>query len=216
MAPRGALHVIHSSLILGTQLDDLDYRLFLSEFHRDFRSRHEGIDADPFSPGRVLDELIPEHEEDCAEEIAGSRARVLRSFARRVHRLDLNLTGSDFGPFEQRNSPYSFDRASYHLGHELVTAPLKMEFPGYNAYRSTRQWDLDFVSENLDSVIELLPDYLWWSIHDKRDAIAEALSPDSIQDVTSRIESAGYKIENFGLYLTTLETLHMQGEDISL
>ena len=213
MAPRGALHVIQTSLVVGVQFDDVNFRLFLGEYLRDLRSRYPEV-AQDYSVSAVLDELIPRFEPDGITGIAGGRYQVLRDFARRVHRLDLSMTASDFGPFEQRKSPYNFDRSYYHLGCEAVRSQLKMEFPGYNPYRSTRQWSIDFVRQNFDQVLEVLPDYLWWSMHDRRDEVLEALSESALKETEQRIASAGYNVDSFGVYLTTLETLHMEGEEI--
>lgn len=211
---RGAIQVIRTTLTLGIQFDDFDYRLFLREYHRDLRTRFQNENFPAYTPNVVLDQLIPRYEPSCAEGVAGGRHEALRQFAQRVHRLDLNITGSDFGPFEQRQSPYSFDRAFYHLGREVASARVKMEFPGYNPYRSTRQINIRFLRENLDDVLELLPDYLWWSIHDQKDILDNVLAPEQLAEVRRRIELSGYKVENFGLYLTTMETLHLEGDDI--
>ncbi len=214
MTPPGAIQVVRTTLTLGIQFDDFDYRLFLREYHRDLRSRFQNDNFPAYTPAVVLDELIPRYEPTCVSGAAGGRHEALRQFAQRVHRLDLNLTGSDFGPFEQRQSPYSFDRAFYHLGREVATGRVKMEFPGYNPYRSTRQINVRFLRENLEDVIELLPDYLWWSMHDQRDALANVLAPEQLAEVRRRIELSGYKVENFGLFLTTMETLHLDGDKI--
>jgi len=214
MAPRGATHFIQTSLMIGIQFDDFDYRLFLREYHRDLRDRFPGESFPAYAPGEVLDSLIPRYEPDGEAGVAGGRFAVLRGFAQRIHRLDLTLTASDFGPFEQRQSPYSFERAFYHLGREIAKARLKMEFPGYNPYRSTRKWGVEFVRENLESVFELLPDYLWWAMHDQQDVLRSALSVEHLDEARRRIESAGYTVDSFGLYLTTLETLHMDGEEV--
>ncbi len=207
--------MVETSLVIGIQFDDFDYRLFLREYHRDLRNRFPNESFPAYAPRVVLDSLIPQFEVDGESSVAGGRFRVLRDFAQRTHRLDLTMTASDWGPFEQRQSPYSFDRAFYHLGRRISHARVKMEFPGYNPYRSTRKWGMSFVREHLDEVLELLPDYLWWEMHDQKDALNNALTVEHIGEARRRIESAGYKVEDFGLYLTTLETLHMDGEDVS-
>jgi len=214
MTARGAVQVIRTTLTLGIQFDDFDYRLFLREYHRDLRTRFPDDNFPAYTPNVVLDELIPHYEPAAAEGHAGGRHEALRQFAQRVHRLDLNITGSDFGPFEQRQSAYSFDRAFYHLGREIASARVKMEFPGYNPYRSTRQINIRFLRENLDDVLELLPDYLWWSIHDQKDILDNVLAPEQLAEVRRRVELSGYKVENFGLYLTTMETLHLETDNI--
>lgn len=214
MTARGATQVIRTTLTLGIQFDDFDYRLFLREYHRDLRSRFDSESIPAYTPNVVLDELMAQFEPACADGVAGGRYDALRQFAQRVHRLDLNITGSDFGPFEQRQSPYSYDRAFYHLGREVASARVKMEFPGYNPYRSTRQINIRFLRDNLDDVVELLPDYLWWSIHDQKDLLDNVLAPEQLAEVRRRIELSGYKVDNFGLYLTTMETLHLDDEEI--
>ena len=214
MTARGAIQVVRTTLTLGIQFDDFDFRLFLREYHRDLRTRFSNENFPAYTPAVVLDQLIPRYEPACVNGIAGGRHVALREFTQRIHRLDLNLTGSDFGPFEQRDSPYSFDRAFYHLGREVASARVKMEFPGYNPYRSTRQINIPFLRENLDDVIELLPDYLWWSMHDQKDVLANVLAPEQLNEVRRRIELSGYKVDNFGLYLTTMETLHLDSDKI--
>lgn len=214
MTKRGAHQVVRSSLMIGIQLDDIDYRNFLKEYHRDLEERFPSEEFPEFAPNTVLETLITKLEPEAADSHAGCRYDVMKAFAQKHHRLDLAMTASDFGPFEQRRSPYSFDRAYYHLGRTICSARLKMEFPGYNPYRSTRKWDLEFVRQNLDNVFEILPDYLWWSLHDQRDAIENALADEQLQQVQRSIEASGYKIQNFGLYLSTLETLHLEEEEI--
>lgn len=214
MSKRGAHHVVRSNLMVGVQLDDVDYRLFLKEYHRDLKSRYPSDDFPEFAPNNVLEVLIPKLEPEASQGHAGARYDTMRAFSQRVHRLELAMTASDFGPFEQRRSPYSFDRAYYHLGRSICSARVKMEFPGYNPYRSTRKWDLAFVRDNLENVFEILPDYLWWSLHDQKDAIQNALMPEQLEAVERAIASAGYKAANFGLYLSTMETLHLEEEEI--
>ncbi len=214
MSQRGAHQVIRTTLILGIQFDDFDYRAFLREYHKELRNRFPNQSFPAYSPIEVLDSLIPRYEPDGETSRAGGRYIALRNFAQRAHRLDLAMTASDFGPFEQRKSPYTFDRSFYHLGRAICSAKVKMEFPGYNPYRSTRSWPVGFVRDNLENVFEILPDYLWWAMHDQKDAIQNALMPEQLEEAQRRVESAGYKADNFGLYLTTLETLHMQDEEI--
>lgn len=211
---QGAHHVIRTNLVVGVQFDDFDYRLFLREYHKDLSSRFGGEDFPAYAPGVVLDELIPLYEPTGVSGVAGGRYEALRHYALRVHRLDLSMTASDFGPFEQRRSPYNFDRAFYHLGRVVCSARLKMEFPGYNPFRATRQWDIDFVRDNLDNVFEMMPDYMWWAMHDQREAILGALAADQLHEVKRRVEAAGYKTASFGLYLTTFESLHGRQEEI--
>lgn len=214
MTQHGAHHLIRTNLVLGIQLDDFDYRLFLREYHKDLRHRFPSDDFPAYDPNLVLDTLLPRFEPEGVTGHAGGRYEALRQFSVRTHRLDLALTASDFGAFEQRRSPYAFDRSFYHLGRVICSARLKMEFPGYNPFKATRRWDIDFVRDHLDDVFELMPDYIWWSMHDQKDSIINALAPDQRDEAKRRIEAAGYKTNSFGLYLTTLETLHMQEEEI--
>ncbi len=214
MITKGAHHLIRTQLVLGVQLDDFDYRLFLREYHKDLRTRFPSEDFPAYAPNDVLDSLIPRLEPQGLGKTAGGRFEALRRFALRTNRLDLAMTASDFGSFEQRNSPYSFDRASYHLGRVVCSARLKMEYPGYNPFKATRQWKVDFVRDHLDDVFEVMPDYMWWAMHDQRDSIANALLPEQLDEARRRIQSAGYKVQSLGLYLTTLETMHASDEEI--
>lgn len=203
MTPEGTVHEITTSLLLGIQFDEYDFRLFLENYYADLDERVD--DEFPgFDPAVVLDELIPQYDTD-GEETAGGRFDALRSYAQRTEKLDLALTGSDYGKLEQRQSPYTFDRMFYHVGRELVSADVRVDHPGYNPYRSTRELSIPFVRSNLDELLELLPDYLWWEMHDQRDAIAAALLPEKMDDVRQRLESAEFKLDNFGLYLATRE-----------
>lgn len=212
MTPEGTVQQIQTSLILGIQFDDFDFRLFLREYHRNLRTRFPDESFPAYSPATVLNDLIPRYEQDCDDERAGRRYEALQAYAQRAHRLDLALTGSDYGPLEQRTSPYGCNRMFYHLGRQLVSARLQVDHPGYNPYRSTRELNISFVRDNLDDLLELAPDYLWWSMHDQRDVIANALSPEQQQEIRRRIELAGFKLDAFGLYLTTRECLLMPGE----
>lgn len=212
MTQRDAQHLIRTNLVLGVQFDDFDYRLFLREYHKDLRTRFPSDDFPAYSPNAVLDTLITQFEPNA--QFAGGRYHAMRQFAQQSMRLDLALTASDFGPFEKRQSPYSFDRAFYHLGLVICSASLTMEFPGYNPFRATRQWNIDFVRDHLDDVFEMMPDYMWWAMHDQKDGIANALGPEHLAQAKRRIEAAGFKTANFGLYLTTLETLHGPDEEL--
>lgn len=209
MAPEGSIHEIQTSLMLCVQFDEFDFRLFLRDYHRDLKNRFPDQSFPAYSPAMVLDNLIVRHDETAKSGAAGTRYQALQQFTQRIHRMDLCLTGSDYGPLEQRKSPYSFDRAVYHLGCELVTAKLEMEFPGYNPYRSTRELNIAFVRENIDNLLEFVPDYLWWAMHDQRDAVANILAPEQLDETKRRIELAGYKLDSFGLYMTTLECIHL-------
>ncbi len=213
MTPDGTRQYILTSLILGIQFDEFDYRLFLRDYHRDLRQRFpfEGFPA--YSPTLVLDALMHRVEPECTYAHPGGRYEALRTFCKRHHRLSLCLSGSDYGALEQRASPYSFDRAAYHFGRELTSATIAAEYPGHNPYRSTRKLHIPFMRDNLSHVVELLPDYLWWSIHDQRDMLHNVLAPEKLHEVRRLIELAGYKLDSFGLYLTTFEALVMPEEE---
>ncbi len=212
MTPEGTVQQIETSLLLGIQFDEFDFRLFLREYHRHLRNRFPSDSFPSYSPSVVLNELIPRYEERCDDGRAGRRHQALRKYAKTTHRLDLALTGSDYGQFEQRTSPYSIDRMFYHLGRRLISAKVQVEHPGYNPYRSTRQLSIPFVRDHLDELLELVPDYLWWAMHDQRDMIANILAPEQMAEVRRRIELAGFKLDNFGLYLTTRECLLLPDE----
>lgn len=212
MTPDGTVQQIETSLILGIQFDEFDFRLFLREYHRDLRNRFPDKSFPAYSPAVVLNNLITTFEEKCKDGRAGRRFEALNDYATRAHRLELALTGSDYGELEQRISPYNFDRTFYHLGHELVNARVQMEYPGYNPYRSTRKLSISFVRDHLDDLLELVPDYLWWAMHDQRDIMANILSPEKLDDIRRQIELAGFKLDNFGLYLTTRESVFLPGE----
>ncbi len=212
MTPEGTIQQIETSLLLGIQFDEFDFRLFLREYHRNLQNRLPSKELPEFTPAVVLNKLIARYEKDCDDERAGRRYEALNHYANRAHRLDLSLTGSDYGQLEQRDGPYDFDRIFYHLGRRLISADVRMEFPGYNPYRSTRQLSIPFVRDNLDDLLELVPDYLWWAMHDQRDIINEVLSSEKIDEVRRQIELAGFKLENFGLYLTTHESVFLPGE----
>ncbi|QDG53350.1 hypothetical protein FIV42_22155 [Persicimonas caeni] len=209
MIPEGTYLSINTSLVLGIQFDEVDYRRFLRDYHADLRKRFSSQSVPAYAPHVVLDSLMLRLEPDCSMRAAGSRWRALQAFADKAHRLDLCLTGSDFGDFEKRRSPYHFDRSVYHLGRCLVSAQLTMEFPGYNPYRSTRKLDIPFMRENLDGMLDYLPDYLWWELHDQKDMVRNILAPEQLFEVRRRLERAGYKLDQFGLYLTNMETLRV-------
>ena len=198
---------IRTKLLLGIQFDEFDFRVFLRDYHRELRSRFPEESFPAYSTGVVLDSLMEQYEEACQEGRPGARREVMQEFARRVHRLDLALTGSDYGPLERRSSPYEFDRVFYHLGRQLVSAEVNMDFPGFNPYRSTRQINIPYFRDNVEEVVEFVPDYLWWEIHDKQDVIQNALVPEHLHEIRKRIERVGYKVDSFGLYMTTMEEL---------
>ena len=87
-----------------------------------------------------------------------------------------------------------------------------MDYPGYNPYRSTRKIDIDFLHQNIDDVLELLPDYLWWAMQDRRDQVRNVLSPEKLIEIERAIEFAGFSLESFGLYLSTFEAIVHQEE----
>lgn len=209
MIPEGTFLSINTSLMLGIQFDEVAYRRFLRDYHADLRRRFASETLPAYSPKVVVDSLMLRLEPDCSKQAAGSRWRALQAFADKKHRLDLSLTGSDFGDFEKRHSPYSFDRSVYHLGRCLVSAQLTMEFPGYNPYRSTRKLDIPFVRDNLEGMLDLLPDYLWWELHDQKDMVRNILAPEQLHEVRKRVELAGFELDGFGLYMTNMETLRV-------
>jgi hypothetical protein len=214
MVPEGTKQIVRTSLVLGVQFDEFDLRLFLRDYHRALRERNPSQSFPAYSPQTVLDSLIERYEEDCSDERGGgSRYEALRRFAHETHRLDLCMTTSDYGPLDRRESPYSYDRAFYHLGRELVSAELEMDFPGYNPYRSTRRLNVLFVRENVDDLLEFLPDYLWWEMHDQADVVRNCLVPEQLAEVRRRIELSGFKLDSFGLYLTNLETLALPPDE---
>ena len=215
MIPEGTYLTITTSLLLGIQFDEFDYRLFLRNYHANLRDRFPEDNFPAYSAQVVIDSLMLRLEQDCSKGTAGSRSRALQAFADRAHRLDLSLTGSDFGDYEKRRSPYRFDRAVYHLGRCLASAQISMEFPGYNPYRSTRKLDIPFVRENLGRTLEVLPDYLWWELHDQEDMVRNILAPEQLFEVRQRLERAGFKLDEFGLYMTTMETLQVPSEPVS-
>jgi hypothetical protein len=205
MADKQKLQV-ETCLLLGVQLDEFDYRVFLREYYRSLRRRFSDKRLPAYDPNVVLDELIPELEV-CDAGGCSIQLAALRDFARSEYRLDLGLTGADYGPYERRASPYEFDRVFYHLGLEVVSARVRMDAPGYNPYRSTRRLDIPFTREHIGEVLDFLPDYLWWEIHDKTDVIRNVLVPEQLHDVRRRIDRSGYKLDDFGLYVTTMECL---------
>lgn len=196
---------VETSLLLGIQLDEFDYRVFLREYYRDLRRRCADAKLPAYEPQVVLDELIPRYETNPDGGSPGGRFAALKNFARRKYRLDLGLGGADYGPLERRSSPYEFDRVFYHLGLEVVNACVQMDAPGYNPYRSTRQLEVPFVRDHIGDVLDVLPDYLWWEVHDKIDVVKNVLVPEQLHDVRTRIERCDYKLDAFGLYLTTME-----------
>ena len=198
---------VTTCLTLGVRLDEFDFRVFLRGYHRELRAKFPKEDGFPaYSPAIVLDSLMPTLEEGCDE--AGGRLETLRGFCRDEHRLHLSLSGSDYGALERRGSPYSFDRATYHIGREIAVASLSTDYPGHNPYRSTRTLRIGFLRDHMAEIIEFLPDYLWWSIHDKQDMLHNMLAPESLGEVRRQIERSGYKLETFGLYLTNFEVVH--------
>lgn len=212
MTPQGTVQRFRTTLLLGIQLDEEDFLLFLNDYYRDLRGRFAGNDFPDFSPPLVLDELIQTFEDGCDDGRAGRRTQALSAYSLRAHNLHLAITGSDYGSLEQRTYPYSFDRVFYHLGHQLIVAEFDLDYPGYNPYRSTRRLDPQFVAANLHEVLELLPDFLWWAAHDKLERLRSMLRIEELEDLQRTIELAGLKTENFGLYLVTQELLLLPGE----
>lgn len=209
MIPDGTNLSITTGLVLGIQFDEFDYRYFLRNYHARLRERFPEETLPAYTPQVVIDSLMLRYEPGCLRNAPGGRAHALARFAQTAHRLDLCLTGSDFGPLEKRRSPYRFDRSVYHLGRCLASAQVSLEFPGYNPYRSTRRLDIPFVRDHLGHLLDTLPDYLWWELHDQQDMIRNILAPEQLHEVRRRLERAGFKLDNFGLFMTTMETLEL-------
>ncbi len=199
--------IIHTELLVGIALNEFDFRLFLREYHRHLRDRFPERDVPAYGPDIVLDSLIPRFESKASKDVAGSRRAVLQRFAQEHFRLDLSIAGSDYGSLEQRRSPYGFSRSFYHLGRSLVTASLRLDAPGYTPYRSTRRWNPTFLRQHLDDVMELLPDYLWWAVHQQRDVLQNCLLPEQLDDLRRQLHSAGFQCADLGLFLTTHECI---------
>ncbi|MEM1347959.1 MAG: hypothetical protein AAGI01_05325 [Myxococcota bacterium] len=202
-------YTIQTSLILGVQFDEFDLRYFLREYHRELRHRAPAQGFPAYSSETLLNSVIERHDVVCRDHPYGGRYMALRDYAQSAHRLHLCLTGSDYGAFERRESPYGFDRCAYHLGRELAQASLTVSGPERNPYRSTREFDIPFVREHIDRILEFLPDYVWWAVHDKRDMLRNILAPEKLNEVRRRIETTGFKTEQFGLYLTNFELLEV-------
>jgi len=213
MAPRTLRHTIRTSLILGVQFDEFDFRYFLREYHRELRHRTPIEGFPTYTPESLLNSVIEHYDTICRDHPFGGRYMALRDFAQTSYRLHLCLTGSDYGELEQRSSPYGHDRCAYHLGRELATASLTVDGAGHNPYRSTRKLDIPFVREHIDRILEVLPDYVWWAMHDQRDMLRNILAPEQLGEVRRRIEMTGFKTEQFGLYLTNFEILEISSED---
>ncbi len=206
MITEGLKQTVTTSLTLGVQLDEFDYRRFLRDYHRDLRARFPQEDGFPaYSPALVLDALMGRLLPGANE--AGNRRDELRDFCKRVYRQHLSLGGSDYGAHERRGSPYSFGRATYHIGRELTVATLENGYPGHNPFRSMRKLNIMFMREQFDGLVELLPDYLWWALHDKKDLLQNALAPEQLGRAREQIERAGFKVDAFGLYLVTFESV---------
>lgn len=205
-----AKHAIETSLVLGTQLDKTGHRQFLDSYVKrvapDKIGSYENIDD-------VLTKILPEIELDYEKGKAGCVKTALRRFANSQYDLDIRLTGTDYGPFEQRTSPYRVDRTLFHLGFPILTASVEMEFPGYSPYSASRKLDIRIFRENFDPIVDLLPDYLWWEAHDRKEEISDALDVVSLAEKRKAIADAGFSVNSFGLYLVTFQTLHIAEQD---
>ncbi len=202
-----AAKIIRTSLMLGTQLDALEFRAFLRDYHRDLRQRFPNDSLPAYSPTIVLESLIPRYEHDPHTSPAWLRYEALRAAARRQYHLQLGLAMADHGPFERRVSPYHIDRAVYLLGEELAHGTMSGTAGLQSPYRSLRRLNIPALREGMDWVMELLPDYMWWALHDQRHAVRNALAPELLHQVRDRIERAGFQVESFGLYLSTFELI---------
>ena len=62
MISDGTVQMVRTSLLLGVQLDEFDFRLFLRDYHRDLRNRFPSTSFPAYSPSVVLNSLIPRFE----------------------------------------------------------------------------------------------------------------------------------------------------------
>lgn len=203
-----AQQTIRTSFVLGVRLDEQGFIKLLKAYHNDLTIRADPKDSLPsFSPGIVLNLLMYKYEPQCKPDRAGSRAQALRDFARRQYGLALSLCMTDFGSLEQRSSPYGLDRCAYFLGREIASASMTSDHPSYNPFRTSRKLHIPLVRHHLDHLLELMPDYLWWALHEQQDAVANILSPEKLHEVRRQIERSGFGNDSFGLYLSTFETV---------
>lgn len=204
----GAQQTVRTCLVLGVQLDESGFIRLLRSYHDDLASRFGDNDSFPaFSPGLVLNLLMPKYELKEQVEQAGGRAQAMRDFVRRQWRMQLALNMSDLGALEQRSSPYALDRSDYFIGREIASASMTQDYPNLNPYRSSRRLHIPLVRHHLEHILELMPDYLWWSLHEQQDAISNVLTPEKLHEVRRQIERAGFSVDSFGLYLSTFETV---------
>ena len=206
--PPRAQQTIRTSLVLGAPLHGQELAAFLIAYYEHLRQlAHDPPDFPAFSPGMVLNLLMLRHDPICAQSVAGSRAQALRDFARERYRLQLSIAMSDFGPLEQRASPYNPDRATYLMGREIASASVVLDYPSHSPYRTLRRLHIPLVRQHFAQVLELMPDYLWWSFQDQHDAVRNVLAPEKLHEVRRQIERAGFDVASFGLYLSTFETV---------
>ncbi len=199
-------HVVETFLMLGTQLGPKDHQRLLEAYVERVAPERAGT-FDQI--GDVLTQLVPEVEPGYKAGVAGCVAQALRQFTQSQFDLDLRITGTDYGPFEQRTDPYRIDRTFFHLGFSILTAKVEMEFPGYSPYSASRQLDIPIFREHFEAISDILPDYLWWEVHDRKDTIIEALDLHSLSQKRRAIADAGFDVSTFGLYLVTFQTLHV-------
>ncbi len=203
-----AKHALETCLVLGTQLDRTNHRRLLEAYV----ARVAPTQGGTFEPiDKVLSDLLPEVEPDFKPGVAGCVSQALRRFTQSQYSLDIRLTGTDYGPFEQRTAPYRVDRTFFHLGFSILSAKVDMEFPGYSPYSASRMLDIPLFREHFESVSDLLPDYIWWEAHDRKEQIKKALDLQSLSEKRKAIADAGFDVSSFGLYLVTFQTLHMSG-----
>ena len=199
-------HIVETYLVLGTQLDRTDHQRLLDAYVKRVAPDRVGT-FDPIDD--VLSKLLPEVEPTYKSGVAGCVAQALRRFSQSQFSLDLRITGTDYGPFEQRTAPYRVDRTFFHLGFSILAAKVEMEFPGYSPYSASRQLNIPVFREHFDAISDLLPDYIWWEVHDQKDDIKEALELQSLAEKRKAIADAGFDVSSFGLHLVTFQTLHM-------
>ena len=200
-----ARHRIESSIILGIQMSQEEYDMLWTAIGQKI-----GVACSDVNHVQTTGIAShPSHEEGDA----GCVLSILDRYCNEKYDgLVLRLTGSDYGPFEKRDQPYRNDRAFYHLGFEIAAATIEMEYPGYSPFRSTRTLDVGFLRDDYDTAIEFLPDYLWWELQGNGAVIRDALDLDALVVARKTLADFGFNLDNFGLYLTSFETLHLHSD----
>lgn len=207
-----AKHLVRHSILVGIQLDDVAYRHLLDSYVGDLGERFLDEDVIGLSPNEILDDVIPRLDPVASARSGGAVFEALDQFCREKWRLDLALTASDFGTREKRDGPYRFDRAQYHLGRRIVVGRVESPFPSACPYRRSRHLELDWAREHQSKWHELLPDSLWWALNEAPDELSKSLGEQAVEDLSERLEEAGFTTGSMGLYMATLETVHDAGE----